>query len=121
MIDYALVPGSYTWSFYDNSVGTPVTSFLNQCVNNKTKKPEWFTIKNILSGMARAEILESHRLITVSLQLPIYVDASRTLTIQGDFPNLQFRGKTIRYAHEYQADTGRAVTSMDIAIIPPLV
>jgi hypothetical protein len=54
------------------------------------------------------------------MQMAIYTGASRDLTIAGTFPNLQFRGKTIRYRHEYNADTGRAVTAMEVAVIPPI-
>jgi hypothetical protein len=118
-LDHGAVSGAKTWGYSDTNYTAPLRYLTVQCRNNH-KEPEGFTIKSMLAGLARAKMLESHRLITVPMQMAMYANASRDLTIEGSFPNLRFRGKTTRYRHEYDADTGRAVTTMEVAVMPPL-
>jgi hypothetical protein len=105
---------------YWSTIIDPSGPDVNKRFINNRIEPDGFTITNLLSGLARAIILESHRLITVSMELPIYVDASRALTIQGSFPNLEFRGKVKKYTHTYISDTGEAITKIEISVLPPL-
>jgi hypothetical protein len=94
-------------------------TYTKRGVKNR-KEPRGFSLRNLLAGFARSEMLESHRLITASMELPLYANISRAHTVQGDFPNLQFRGKVTKYMHSIHFESGEEVTAIDVAVIPPL-
>ncbi len=70
-------------------------------------------------AMAARKILESHRQNSVEFTVPLNPFLSRAHTVALDQPDLDATGKVRRLVHELDPDSGRALTTVTLALSRP--